>query len=237
MDETLFGKLFEEATSELSAITKRASEARDAVGRMLVTYRATMREAAKAAAKRRPAPPVVSAPAASARHDKTPARQPSAIRKSESNLGKCELSILTALAQFGPMRLDQVAIATGYSPSASTVSVAASKLKQLGFVQNAAERGVWEITDEGRSEVHDVEPLPTGPALAEHWFGLLGKCEREILKIVIEAYPGTIRMLDAAEAGGYSTTASTVSVAVSTLRRLGLVTGSGAGLQASERLV
>jgi hypothetical protein len=233
-DEAAFGKLFEEATTEVEGVAKRAAEGRAALGRLMVTYKMTMREAVKAAGKR----PLV-ATATPIRESKASPHIPRRPSDSEGDpsLGKCERALLTALSQFGALRMDQAAIATGYSPGASTVPVAASKLKQLGHVEAAEERGFWAITESGRDAIGHVRPLPAGPALAEHWFGMLGKCEREILRSVIDAHPGTTSMNEAAAANGYSTTASTVPVAVSKLKKLGLISGRGAALQACERLV
>lgn len=154
----------------------------------------------------------------------------------DEKLGKCERMLLTAVAQHGRLTLDQAAIVAGYSPAASTTGVAASKLKRLGFLHGSNVDGL-EITAPGRARLGKVPPLPTGDALAEYWFGQLGKCEREILRILVQHYPNPVALSDAATRAGYSTTASTTGVAAAKLRKLALVHGGNDGMTADERLV
>lgn len=236
-DEAAFGKLFESITTEVEGVAARATQTRAELGRILVTYKMAMREAVKARAKaaaKRPVAPTTESPAPARERERAPLRS---APSGDTSLGKCERAILTALAQFGNLRLEQAAIATVYSPKASTVGIAASKLKQLGHAEAGEERGFWAITPSGRSALGNVELLPTGDALLKQWMSELGKCEREMLQSVVNAYPGTVSMREAAEENGYSTTASTIGIAVSKLRKLALVSGPGSALQANERLV
>lgn len=80
-------------------------------------------------------------------------------------------------------------------------------------------------------------PLPTGSALAEFWYSQLGKCERELLKRVVRAFPRRVTLEAIALDAGYSLSTSSVGVAIAKLRKLQLVEGVNAGLIANEKLI
>jgi hypothetical protein len=167
---------------------------------------------AKARMKERPTPP----PA--------PRSAPTPLSHDGSGLtlGKAEKAILSVLAQYPQGRThSQLALLTGYSPKASTISVALSKLRKLQFVTDS---GLPQITDVGAS-VATVVPLPTGQDLIDYWLhhNVLGKAERLVLEALVDRYPDEVQWDELCEVTGYSPTASTVSVALSKLRKLELV--------------
>jgi len=154
----------------------------------------------------------------------------------DTSLGKCERSILAAIAQHGTLTLTQASIIAGYSTSSSTPGNAASKLRGLGYLEGENTQGMT-ITDAGAKALGEHEELPTGRELLAWWLGQLGKCEAAILSEVAEHYPDAVSLKAAAEAHNYSLSSSTPGNAASKLRTLCLVTGSNAGMTADKRLV
>ena len=136
-------------------------------------------------------------------------------------------AVLTVLAQHpGGLAHGQISLLTGYRPTASTISVALSKLRALGHVTPS---GRPTITDAGLAAIQEVGfgVLPRGPALLDYWkmHKALGKAERAVLDVLIAQYPREITHAEVCEATGYSPDASTVSVAMSKLRKLELAEG------------
>jgi hypothetical protein len=150
-------------------------------------------------------------------------------------LPKAERTILTALAQHGALSLTQAAIIAGYSSKSGGMRNAAGALRSLGYATGGNDQ--LEITPEGCAALGPYDPLPTGAALAEHWYGQLPKAEREILGLVVEAYPRALALKDAAERCGYSASSGGVRNAAGKLRTLDLVIGGNDGMVANERLV
>jgi hypothetical protein len=145
----------------------------------------------------------------------------SATPPDDLSLGKAERSVLSILAQFPKGRtFNQLALLTGYSPRASTVKVAVSKLRRMGYVANGQP---IKPTDEGLTAIEGhYEPLPQGGALLDYWRNELGKAERSILDILVKRYPDGTDIDAVARITGYSPDASTIKVAMSKLRRLEL---------------
>lgn len=140
----------------------------------------------------------------------------------EPKLKKSERTVLSILAQFPDGRThNQLAMLSGYRPTASTISVALSTLRQLGYVSPS---GKPTITPEGMAAA-DIEPLPRGQALLDHWMGMIKKSARAVLEILIEEYPQEISHQELCDRTGYSPDASTISVAMSQLRTLELAEG------------
>jgi hypothetical protein len=150
-------------------------------------------------------------------------------------LQKAERSILIALAQHGPLSLTQAAMIGGYSSKSGGMRNAAAALRTKGYVEGGNER--MQITPDGNAALGDWDPLPVGAELAEHWYGQLGKAEREILRVVVEAYPDEVPLPQAAEAVGYAASSGGVRNAAAKLRTLMLVEGGNGGMRAAARLV
>ncbi|MGW8286203.1 MAG: ATP-binding protein [Candidatus Deferrimicrobiaceae bacterium] len=184
------------------------------------------------AAGKRPAGPLRAAKPAGPTASPPPRPKASA---GPAMLPRAEQMILTALAQHGRLSLVQAALIAGYSAKSSGVRNAASALRTKGYVEGT--NAAMATTNAGLDALGTWEPLPTGRALAEHWYGQIGKAEREILRHLVEAYPNEVSLADAAEAVGYSSSSSGVRNAASRLRTLMLIEGPNAAMRASGRLV
>jgi DNA-binding MarR family transcriptional regulator len=139
----------------------------------------------------------------------------------EIKLGKTERSILTALVQHGGLTNNQLALLTGYSAKASTISVSLGKLRRWDLVLTgqpiqATAKGIDLIGD-------DVEPLPKGQALIDYWRNRFGLTERKVLDVFLAVHPKETYQAEVADRTGYSPSASTISVALGKLRRVGVI--------------
>lgn len=155
---------------------------------------------------------------------------------SSGGINKCARMLLTALVQQGrPLTLVQAAIIAGYSSNSGGVRNAAGELRAAGFAEGS--NAALQATSSGVDALGSYDRLPTGYALAEYWYGQLGKAEREILRVVVEAYPKAVPLANAARKCGYSETSGGVRNAAGKLRTLELVQGGNDGMIADERLV
>ena len=150
---------------------------------------------------------------------------------SDGKLPLAERKILTALVQYPAGRTkQQVAILTGYAVSGGGFNNALSSLRSKGWLEGGKDR--LKITDQGRGMLGTWEPLPTGRALADHWFASLPKAERSILRVLLDAYPASLTKVEVATASGYEPAGGGFNNALSRLRTLELIMGRGE-LQAS----
>jgi hypothetical protein len=142
-----------------------------------------------------------------------------------------------AIVQHGrpSLTLVQAAIIAGYASDSGGVRNAAGELRSGGFV--AGSNDALEPLLAGRNAVAEAPRLPSGKALAEYWYGKLGKAEAYILKYVVDRYPKAVPLTTAAEACGYAPDSGGVRNAAGKLRTLMLVHGGNAGMTADERLV
>lgn len=182
-------------------------------------------------------------PAASPRHQ-TPA--PSAVRaapprapsgNAEVKLNRlAERKVLQVLAVHGMRTKRQLAIQAGYAAGGGGFLGALSKLKTAGLIHPV--NGSLSITDAGVAAIGDVDPLPTGAELVAYWMQQFNRlAEREVLRVVIEAYPNVLRLEDVAARTNppYEPKGGGFLGAVSKLRTLGLVEGRGE-LKANDEL-
>lgn len=153
---------------------------------------------------------------------------------SAGTVSKCARGILTALVQHGRLSLVQAAIIAGYAPDSGGVRNAAGELRTGGYITGG--NAELEALPTGRAIVADVPKLPTGKALAEFWYGKLGKAEASILKVVVAAYPRAVPLTTAAEKCGYAPDSGGVRNAAGRLRTLELVHGGNASMTADKRL-
>ncbi len=165
-------------------------------------------------------------PAVIPRRSSPSAAGPSSVRGAQlpAKLGKAEWKVLNILAQYPQGRTyAQLCFLTGYRPSSSTISVSLSKLRRAGYV---TPNGIPQATTEGMSAV-TIEALPTGPELLDYWrnHSRIGKGERAVLDMLIDAYPNEVTFEELCAGTGYSTESSTVSVVMSKLRKVELVEG------------
>lgn len=144
----------------------------------------------------------------------------------DASLGKAERAILSVLAQFPSGRTrPQVATLSGYSGKSSGFGNALSRLRTLGLINRGTP---IRSTDEGLAVIAgQVEPLPTGRALLHHWKSKLGKAERSILEVAIDAWPESLTRDEVAGLTGYSPLSSGFGNALSKLRTLELIIRGG----------
>lgn len=144
----------------------------------------------------------------------------------EIKVGKTERNVLTVLATHGSSTHAQICVLAGYSTKASTVGVALSKLRKLGYVVGGQPIGTPVTpTDEGLDALGEYESLPHGADLVEYWRGRFGKTERAVLDAILSLHPEPASLVEVCEITGYSPTASTAGVAASKLRKVGVLDG------------
>lgn len=105
----------------------------------------------------------------------------------DASLGKCERAILTVLAQSPDgCTAGRLTLLTKYRYSGGFKN-SLSNLRQAGLIEGA-NTGTMTITDAGYAAAGDVDPLPVGPELAQHWLQhpSFGACERAILSALLE---------------------------------------------------
>lgn len=139
-------------------------------------------------------------------------------------LSKGERAVLTVLAQFAPKAIPpkRAAAISGYSVRASTWRGILARLRQREAITGSDLLG---ITSAGSAALGSFTPLPTGPALLQHWIAELPKGQAETLK-VLAAIGGQGGASDVAARAGYSTAASTWRGIMAGLRNLDLIEGS-----------
>lgn len=165
-------------------------------------------------AGRRRVPPSVSTP----RQETSQPSEPGSVK-----LGAAERKVLAVLAQWPDGRFQKdLAFLTGYSARASTLSVALSRLRQAGLIEQGQP---VRPTDVGLALAGGIKELPTGPELLDYWLKhpKVGEAERKVLLTLIDVWPDALSHEELADRTGYSSVASTLSVSISKLRKLGLV--------------
>jgi len=158
-------------------------------------------------------------------------------RVSDESLPKAERLILNVLAQHEQRSVRQIALLTGYSSKGGGFRNALGALRRDGLIEG---RSDLRITDAGREAVGEVDPLPIGSELLEHWLRHphLGKAEREIIRVLYDAYPQEMgaEEIAAATESAYSATGGGFRNALGKLRTLELIEGRGL-MRASADLV
>lgn len=142
--------------------------------------------------------------------------------------------MLAALAPYGSRRKKQVAILAGYSSKGGGFNNALSSLRTQGYI----DRGdPISITEAGLDALGSYEPLPRGRALLDHWLGQpqVKKAESLILTYLFErgGLPPSSKA-EIAEATGYEQNGGGFNNALSRLRSLELIQGTGDSIRLSE---
>lgn len=141
-------------------------------------------------------------------------------------LGKAERAILAVLAQFPDGCVaGKLTLLAGYRWSGGFRN-SLSALRSSGLIigQNGE---TMRITDNGVRALGDYDPLPApGADLQRYWLGhdSLGKCEREILGALIDAYPAGLDAEKLAERTNYEWSGGFRN-SLSALRTAGLIVG------------
>lgn len=118
-----------------------------------------------------------------------------------AGLGRVERRILSVLAQHGRRTTQRVALLTGYGGKNGGFRNALSSLRSAGLIVG---RGDVDITPAGRVALGKSTPLPMGAELIEGWCGQLGKAERVILLVAVQAYPAAVPVGEVAELTDYA---------------------------------
>lgn len=202
-----------DALGQYDALIERTTALRDGLASVLerLDGEALAPVARPAVAKRAP----VARPA--------PARETAEPAVFDSTLGKGERKVLAVLAQYPDGRTpNEVAFLAGYSAKASTLGVILSKLRKLDLVEPGQP---IRATAAGLDAAGGVQALPTGRELLDHWLyhPRMGEGERKVLLALVDLYPNEPTHDELCELTGYSSTASTIGVILSKLRKLGLV--------------
>jgi|SRR5262245_3692240 len=118
-----------------------------------------------------------------------------------SSLPKGEAATLTALIQFPHgLRREQLTVLTGYKRSSRDAYI--QRLREKDLVEIVGD--TVAATGKGIDALPDVEPLPTGKALQEHWFRELPKGEADILRVLVRAYPRSVARADLDDETGFA---------------------------------
>jgi hypothetical protein len=158
---------------------------------------------------------------AAARRDEAPAVRRQTAPVDDGELKPTQIRCLDAFAWYEMLAIteptdEQLCFRLGYSPTSSTMSVLLSKLRKGGYIQGST------LTPKGRK-------LATPPKLGslrefhDQIRNFLGSGGRKVFDYALLRYPRACTEEDICGACGWSTTSSTLSVAVSELRRCGLM--------------
>lgn len=129
-----------------------------------------------------------------------------------------ERRILTvAVQRTAGASLSEILLITGLKKS--SVKTYVTRLKKKKFISTEGSRVL--ATDEGRAEIGDVDPLPTGDALRAYWINELPEGESKILGVLIGAYPHTMSRSEIISMTGYED--STVKTYVTRLKARELI--------------
>ena len=140
-----------------------------------------------------------------------------------------ERKILQVLAQHGPRTIRQLAIQAGYAMGGGGFRGALSKLKGVNYIIPTTD-GRMTITGDGTAAIGAVDDLPTGKDLVAYWMSQFNRlAEREVLRIVSEAYPDALPLEEIAArcSPPYEPNGGGFRGAVGKLRTLGLIEGRG----------
>jgi hypothetical protein len=208
------------APGDIAAIEQHIAELRGMAGSLEIALSRAVRPPATAPRPAAPAP--------------RPAERPRPAPEGDAALGRAHRAILTVLAQFPAGRTKrQLGMLTGYSAKGGGFNNALSALRSAGLI----ERGEpVTATPEGIAAIGDEwEPLPEGPALAEHWMAQLSRAEGLILRALLDAWPSSLPKGEIAARTGYSADGGGFNNALSRLRTLQLIDGRGE-MRADETL-
>jgi hypothetical protein len=142
-------------------------------------------------------------------------------------------AMMVAMAQAGrPLTEAQLAIRAEMSVS-GTFDTYIGRMRRRGWI--AGTRTGLTITQAGLDALGFYEPLPRGEGLRAYWLGQMGGKQREMLSVLISAYPDTMEEHDLATCAGMAVS-GTFDTYIGRLRRLQLVEGSRKALKAADEL-
>lgn len=151
----------------------------------------------------------------------------------EKVLGKCERAILSVLAlrPGHPFSKSMVAARSGYSHTSSSFKNCVSKLVTLRYVGRQGSGLYLESNAPIQGLV--MPQLNT----IQDWIPKLGKCEKEIVQMMLFAPQNVWSKEDVAHKTGYSVTSSSFKNSLSHLATLGLIVRISVGIQINPELL
>ncbi len=153
-----------------------------------------------------------------------------------SDLPRGAAKMLRTLVQRHPMKLsrNQLATLSGYSVKSSTVSSSLTALRDGDFIEQG-EGLIWP-SEAGFAEVGEVPEPPSSDELIAIWRNALTAGARAFFDVLVDRHPERLTRSELAETAGYSTSSSTVSSSLTTLRRNGLLVEGGGQIGLAEEL-
>jgi len=143
-----------------------------------------------------------------------------------------EQAVLRALIQFPKgLQRSQLTVLTGYARSSRDAYI--SRLKAKGLVE--VNLVYVFATDAGIAAMPHAEPLPTGDALRDYWYRELPDGERNVLRILVDAYPDAVEKTSVDEQTGYARSSRDAYISRMRAKQLVVDVGRGA-VKASEVL-
>lgn len=145
----------------------------------------------------------------------------------EIKLGGPEIKLLAALKQYpNGVTKTKLALLTRYAHTGGAFNNPLGKLRSAGLAEGSGD--CIRITEAGSEAVPEVEPLPTGHELIDHWMNNLAGPEREIFKAVAEGEAQTKEELAArcvnSRGEPYEASGGAFNNPLGRLRTLGLIT-------------
>lgn len=147
------------------------------------------------------------------------------------------IGLLEALARQHPMKLTrtQLAMFAGRKHRSSAFSAAMVEITRVGYIQK--DGTLFKLSDAGWAVVGNEPPAPmTAEEGRATWLRNLPDYEADLLRAILDAYPGGLDREQLSEATGRSRTSSAFSAAIQTLKRNDLVTESAGELIAQSWL-
>lgn len=163
-------------------------------------------------------------------------RQPQASVSHQLILGNGSLppgerAVLIAAAQFDGVEREQLTVLTGYKRSSRDAYI--QRLREKGLIE--VDGRTVRATPEGEAALpDDYQPLPTGAALRDYWYGRLPEGERRILEVLVSAYPEALQRSDLDEMTGYKR--SSRDAYLQRMKAKRLWESADGGVRASEEL-
>lgn len=145
-----------------------------------------------------------------------------------SGLSKAQRAMLSVLVQHDACDDRKLGYLAGYAPGSGHFNNVVGSLRTAGLIEGP--RSAMQITQEGRSQLGPVDPLPTGQALIDYWLGKLAKAQKAMLTVLIEAYPGALTDVEVGERAGYAAGSGHFNNTLGRLRSVGLVLGDRSAL-------
>ena len=169
-----------------------------------------------------------------ARNYHLPQSTDSVIQKS---VGGGAVRMLKAAAMFYPDSITRARMGAlaGLSFRSGSFGTYLATLKRNGLL--TGEGNLFAITQEGLQEAGDVEPLPTDPEiLVEMWCGIVKGGASRMLRALADVYPESLSRAELGEQSDISHTSGSFGTYLATLKRNGLITGSGQSFKAADEL-